>query len=290
MLRNFFTILLWFVKTSRPRFWIYICWSYLVWIVSWWDFSNTGQIISLFSFQVIRFLIYFSYPANLLVYGINDIFDYETDKLNPKKTWYEDALNPAKQTALRTTIIVLNLPFLFLSILPNSESYIWLIIFVLSAIFYSAPPLRAKTKPIIDTIVSALVYIAPWFVWFYISWWTGFDWRIFLALLARNMAMHAYSAIPDIESDTQAGINTVATLYGKNATLWFCLVCYSLSVILSFPSLKWFALVWWSIYLAIMLLSFRWNIIRLYKIFPRINAWIGSLIFWYIILTRILNI
>jgi 4-hydroxybenzoate polyprenyltransferase len=35
---------------------------------------------------VVLLMIYFTYPANLLVYGVNDIFDYETDKLNAKKT------------------------------------------------------------------------------------------------------------------------------------------------------------------------------------------------------------
>jgi 4-hydroxybenzoate polyprenyltransferase len=61
-------------------------------------------------------------------------------------------------------IAITNLPFLLLTILPNPESYYWLAIFVASAVFYSAPPLRAKTKPILDTIVSAFVYIAPGYV------------------------------------------------------------------------------------------------------------------------------
>jgi len=51
------------------------------------------------------------------------------------------------------------------------------------------------------------------------------------------MAMHAYSAIPDIQADTEAEIKTVATLYGKTGTLIFCIVCYLLAIILSFPSL-----------------------------------------------------
>ena len=35
------------------------------------------------------FVVYFLIPANILIYGINDIFDYDTDKLNPKKGTYE---------------------------------------------------------------------------------------------------------------------------------------------------------------------------------------------------------
>jgi 4-hydroxybenzoate polyprenyltransferase len=35
--------------------------------------------------QVLLFGLYFLIPANIRIYGINDIYDYETDKLNPKK-------------------------------------------------------------------------------------------------------------------------------------------------------------------------------------------------------------
>jgi 4-hydroxybenzoate polyprenyltransferase len=38
--------------------------------------------------------------------------------------------------------------------------------------------------------------------------------------------MHAYSAIPDIESDRRAGLRTVATLLGRDGTLLFCGVSY----------------------------------------------------------------
>jgi 4-hydroxybenzoate polyprenyltransferase len=51
------------------------------------------------------------------------------------------------------------------------------------------------------------------------------------------MAMHAYSAVPDISADREADLQTVATLYGKNGTLLFCIICYLLSIICSIPAL-----------------------------------------------------
>ncbi|MEO7673038.1 MAG: lycopene elongase, partial [Pyrinomonadaceae bacterium] len=48
----------------------------------------------LLSFGNIVFGLYFLFPANLLIYGINDIFDFETDKLNPKKQEYEALVQP----------------------------------------------------------------------------------------------------------------------------------------------------------------------------------------------------
>ncbi len=272
-----------FLSTSRPRFWIYLLGPYLIGLIIWGGFTSINTVATLLSFQTVRFFLYFSYPANLLVYGINDIFDYQTDKLNEKKSGYEDLIHPEQQKHLRATIIISNLPFLLLSILPNAPSYLWLFIFVISALQYSAPPLRAKAKPLLDTIISALVYIAPGYVGYYISWWNDFDWMAFAALLFWNMAMHAYSAIPDITADTQAGIQTVATRYGKNGTLWFCIICYLLALILSMPSLWIFSIVIWSVYIIMMLISFKNDIFWLYKYFPWINTGVWFLLFWYIL-------
>ena len=44
----------------------------------------------------------------------------------------------------------------------------------------------------------------------------------FLAARARVMAMHCYSAIPDIEPDKQAGLVTTAVYLGKQNSLLYC--------------------------------------------------------------------
>lgn len=272
-----------YFQTSRPRFWRYTLGSYCIWLIVGSQFTELWGMNEILTFQAFWFFLYFSYPANLLIYGVNDIFDYETDKLNPKKDWYEWLITPDKQKILRLLIAGINIPFLLLSILPNTWSYIWLFVFVIAAVFYSAPPLRAKAKPLLDTIVSAFVYIAPWFVWYYIIWWEQINRMIFFALLARNMAMHAYSAIPDIEADSQAWVYTVATLYGHKGTLRFCIICYLLSIVCSLQSLGYFSAIAWSVYIVMMIYSFRWNIFRLYKLFPWINAIIWFLLFWYLV-------
>jgi 4-hydroxybenzoate polyprenyltransferase len=57
-------------------------------------------------------LVYFTLPANLLIYGVNDIADYDTDKNNPKKQSYESLLTPDKQKIMRLLIAATNIPFL----------------------------------------------------------------------------------------------------------------------------------------------------------------------------------
>ncbi len=168
--QSIFKTLYSFLPTSRPRFWIYILGPFVIGIIA--AFFSIGSVQDIFSSLTRSHLwlfLYFSFPANLLVYGVNDIFDYETDVLNQKKENYETIINPTQHRSLWISIILLNVPFLLLSILPNPYSYFFLILFCLSAIFYSAPPLRAKAKPVLDTIVSGLIYISPGFVGYFIS-------------------------------------------------------------------------------------------------------------------------
>lgn len=72
------------IKISRPRFWIYELGPYLIGILG--ALSVTGMSFSDVEIRRLTlFALYFFVPANIWIYGINDIYDYETDKLNPKK-------------------------------------------------------------------------------------------------------------------------------------------------------------------------------------------------------------
>lgn len=271
-----------FLPVSRPRFWMYVLWPYLIGLGSTGLFSSIDQIIWWWSFVSILFLVYFTFPANLLIYGINDIFDRQTDLLNPKKTWYETQLDPSYYQWLRISIAIVNLPLLLFVILPNWESYIALIIFWLASIWYSAPPLRAKAKPVVDTIVSALIYTMPWLIWYYVWWWDNVSWMAIGAAIVWSMWMHAYSAIPDIQADTDAGIDTVATLYGRKWTLWFGRICVLLAIMLALPTLWVWSIILWSVYLIMIIRSFTHDISKLYRWFPWINT-----IVWFVLLVYI---
>lgn len=278
-----FNFLIKFVKASRPRFWIYLLGPYSIGIVSWLSDLSWYGIRDAIGRQGIRFFIYFSYPANLLVYGVNDMYDYSTDILNDKKKWYESMIQAHDYTSLRLTIIVLNVPFLFLSILPTIQSYLRLLLFVVSSLCYSMPPIRAKSVPFVDTIVSAIIYVSPWVIWYMISWWSEINIMLIVASIAWSMAMHAYSAIPDIEVDTKAGIRTIATVYGVWWTIMFCMILYTLACILSLPILHWWAIGVWFIYLLTMTISFFYPISRIYRYFPLINTLCGWVLWMMIV-------
>lgn len=104
--------------------------------------------------RILVFGLYFLVPANIWIYGINDIYDYETDKLNPKKQGYEALVEPKEHKKLWARIIGTTIPFLF--VLPLTiATYISFLLFLFFSAQYSATPIRAKGRPILDSLFSA---------------------------------------------------------------------------------------------------------------------------------------
>ncbi|HEX6279355.1 MAG TPA: hypothetical protein VFZ49_05000, partial [Pyrinomonadaceae bacterium] len=93
------------LQVSRPRFWLYAFGPYLVGLAA--AIATREDLVRLDAFL---FGLYFLFPANLLIYGINDIFDWETDRLNPKKSEYEMLVGPESHRRLAVWIAFLNLP------------------------------------------------------------------------------------------------------------------------------------------------------------------------------------
>jgi len=270
------------IKVSRPRFWLYLFGPYLIGLVAGAQDPNT-----LLRPLYVVIGIYFLFPANLLVYGVNDIYDYETDKLNPKKVEYETLVTPEKRYGLWLAIFAANFAFVGLLFLADWPVVIPALAFLFFSIFYSAPPIRAKAIPIVDSLFNFL-YVMPGVLAYGLVANQFPSARIILAGGLWTMAMHAYSAIPDIEADRDARVSTVATLLGKNGTLLFCLTAYVGSAAMAFPHLGTFGLIIAMIFvgmIAITYFSSKENaVFAIYKYFPVVNAIDGFVLFWYVAL------
>jgi 4-hydroxybenzoate polyprenyltransferase len=276
-------------RLSRPRFWIYTFGPFLVGLA-----AGASSLEAWQSWLLLAWGIFFLFPANLLIYGVNDVFDWETDRANAKKTEYETLVPPDERTALWRAIALFNLPFL--ALLPYTPTAaLWpLLAFLFFAVSYSAPPIRAKTKPFLDTVFNTL-YICPGALAYFLIGGQNFSFALFCGATAWAMAMHAYSAIPDISADKNNGLNTIATWLGAHRTIFFCSVCYSLAIIISYTWLKLVSLVLGTVYLLLMALSMQAlrksqneerAIFSLYRYFPLINTIAGFVLFWSVIVLR----
>ncbi len=204
-------------KISRPRFWFYLGGTFLLGAV-----IGARSIQDLYQPLFLLLLFYFFPLANLFLYGINDIHDQETDKLNQKKDQKEARFDQQKDRVLQrllNAIIVLSIVLLFF--LPNHPTRIFFALFIILSYWYSAPPVRFKARPYLD-FSSNILYIMPGLVAY--SFMAG-QWPSLWVIMAGwlwVMAMHLYSAIPDIQSDSQAGVITSAVRLGPERSIWLC--------------------------------------------------------------------
>lgn len=270
-----------YLRISRPRFWPYLLGPFVIGAVAGQADIN-GWLVVL--------ALFFSYPANFIIYGINDVYDYDTDKLNPKKQGYEGLIKPEQRWfIMRHALACIVIGYVLLELVPGSNDVAaWgLLGFYCFGVLYSMPPVRAKTKPFLDSVFNVL-YVFPAVVSYGLVTQQPPRWQLFLAAGLWCMAMHAYSAVPDIKADSKAKLRTVATVLGVRGTLVFCVLCYGAAAALSWPWLGWFSAVAGSVYLAMMALSFaspgRAQVFELYKYFPRLNMAVGGALFFWIAL------
>lgn len=167
--------------------------------------------------------VYYLIPYNLAMYGINDVFDYESDINNPRKGGIEGALlPPAMHRPLLWLVVGTNVPFLVI-LLASGGPASWLAILVSSfaVVAYSAKGLRFKERPVLDSITSSTHFVSPAVVGLTLAGAT-FDTGLVVLLASFflwGMAAQAFGAVQDILPDRAAGIGSVATALGARVTV-----------------------------------------------------------------------
>lgn len=178
----------------------------------------TGQLIDV---AAIPLLLWLTLPFNLLIYGVNDIFDQETDALNPRKGSIEGArIEPREVRLIAWAVAFTNIPFLVYFVVALPLAAVGLILLYAGVfVFYSAPPLRFKARPFLDSLSNA-AYGLPLLI-MPVALDAAPVWPAVIGLLAWSVAKHAYDAVQDIDEDREAGITTTAVLLGPRGTaLW----------------------------------------------------------------------
>jgi 4-hydroxybenzoate polyprenyltransferase len=129
-----------------------------------------------------------------------------------------------------------------------------------------------------------VLYVCPALVGYFATGGTSPDWRAVLAACLWAMAMHAYSAVPDIDADRAAGLRTVATWLGLRGTLLACAALYGAAAALAMPALGAWAPVLGLPYVALVALSLTKKtpagVFGVYAWFPWLNAAVGAVLFF----------
>ncbi|MFM2384727.1 MAG: hypothetical protein RL166_601 [Actinomycetota bacterium] len=212
----------------------YIFWSSrpISWVNTAYPFAAaylliTGKLDLTFYVGTLFFLI----PYNLLMYGINDVFDYESDLRNPRKGGIEGALLPKEihRTVIWSAILSC-VPFvIYLVAVGNVYSSLWLTLFLFTVIAYSAKNLRFKEKPVLDSITSASHFVGPMIFALALTNQNLADPKITATIAAFTlwgMASHAFGAVQDVKADREGNIASIATYFGARSTTRAAIVMY----------------------------------------------------------------
>ena len=166
----------------------------------------------------------------LVVFGVNDVYDYESDRRNPRKIANNlegGILDPAHHNDVLNAAY-LSTTFIIFSALVNRrrDNVVAAILLVLLGWQYSSPPLRLKEVPVLDSISNGGIV--------FLSWYCGFSFSglsisevpfsgIMLSLCTAGI--HALGAVVDSEVDFAVGQTTIATAFGKRAAAIFAASC-----------------------------------------------------------------
>ena len=223
------TTILGVLSASRPISWVNTAFPFgLAYLLA------GGGLDWLFWVGVLFFLI----PYNIAMYGINDVFDYESDIRNPRKGGVEGAVLPKSMHApLLWASALTTIPFLIALYAAGTwTSALWLTVAMAAVIAYSAPPMRFKERPVLDSVTSSAHFVTPAIVGATI---TGGEagahfWFAAGAFFLWGMASHALGAVQDVKADREGGLSSIATAFGARLTTRLAAGAYLLAALLVF--------------------------------------------------------
>jgi 4-hydroxybenzoate polyprenyltransferase len=175
----------------------------------------------LWRWEALPILLWLTLPFNLLIYGVNDLFDQETDAKNPRKGTLEGArITPEEARPIAFGVLLTNLPFLVYSVFffPFG-AILWMLLYTLLFVGYSVPPARFKARPYLDSMSNA-AYAFP-LVFTPLALSAPIVWPAAVGLMAWSAAKHTFDAVQDVGEDRKVGIETTAVRLGpKGVVLW----------------------------------------------------------------------
>lgn len=213
--------------TSRPVSWVNTAYPFAAAYL-----LGTGAVDWIFVVGTVFFLI----PYNLAMYGINDVFDYESDLLNPRKGGAEGALvDRHKHRMVLWACTVVLVPFLIaLGVAGSWQANLVLLVSMAAVVAYSAPRLRFKERPFLDSMTSSTHFVSP-MVYGLVLAGTQINAEL-LAVTAAfflwGMASHAFGAVQDIIPDRAASLGSIGTVLGARWTVGLAAGAYALAGIL----------------------------------------------------------
>ena len=203
---------LFWLKVSRPGLWFQTLWLYTL---------PTSQLSIFHSAAFWLGLVYVTFPLNFLVYGWNDMVDFENDQHNPRKDSFLFGARGSKADLARLSLpmALAQVPFLIAFLcLPHGRMIGALLagMFVVN-LLYNLPKSGWRGRPPLELINQAgYLLILPFSV--ALNQTALISWAAvgYLALFCTHS--HLMGEIMDVAPDARANRRTTARVFGVKPT------------------------------------------------------------------------
>jgi 4-hydroxybenzoate polyprenyltransferase len=159
-----------------------------------------------------------TFPMNLIGCGLNDIHDYESDRLSTRRRAVWGAVVSADERSFVFECCVATMPLVFFCacLTRNVENVMATVSLLVMAWIYSVPPFRLKERPPLDSLANGLGYFLIPLMMGYSLGANPRTMPLRYFLLAFCVAgVHALATAADYDADKAAGHRTLAVAYGR---------------------------------------------------------------------------
>jgi 4-hydroxybenzoate polyprenyltransferase len=163
-------------------------------------------------------IVLLTFPMNLIGCGLNDIYDYESDRRSPRRRaiWGAVVRREDRPLVFRASLAMMPVIVLAACATRNWNNIVATVSLLLVAWLYSVPPLRLKERPPLDSLSNGLGYFLLPFTMGYSLNADPHTMPLKYYLLALCVCgVHALATAADYEADRAAGHRTLAVKFGR---------------------------------------------------------------------------
>jgi 4-hydroxybenzoate polyprenyltransferase len=208
-LPRLFAKLLFLIQVSRPIIWPVLPLVY--------GLGLHASHASLSVAAIVQMLL-LTFPMNLVGCGINDIYDYESDRRSTRRraVWGAVVRDEDRPLVFRAALFAMPPIVIAACATRNSDNVVATVSLLLIAWMYSVPPLRLKERPPLDSLANGVGYFLLPFVMGYSLNADPRTMPLKYYLLALCVCgIHALATAADYDADRAAGHRTLAVKFGR---------------------------------------------------------------------------
>jgi 4-hydroxybenzoate polyprenyltransferase len=215
-----FAKLLFLIQVSRPIIWPVLPLVYAL------GLNASHAQLSIAAMVQMAFL---TFPTNLVGCGLNDIYDYESDRRSPRRRaiWGAVVRNEDRPFVFRAALFAMPPIVIAAAATRNWDNIVATVSLLLVAWLYSVPPLRLKERPPLDSLANGFGYfLLPFTMGYSLSANPRFMPPKYYLLALCVCGVHALATAADYDADRAAGHRTMAVQFGRRTAAAIAFVAF----------------------------------------------------------------